>query len=29
MSQKAKNAIWGAIALIGGMILYDIIAALF
>jgi hypothetical protein len=29
MSQKAKNAIWGAIALIGGMILYDIVAYFF
>ena len=29
MNPKLKNAIYGGIALIGGMILYDIIAALF
>ena len=29
MNQKIKNAIWGAIALVGGMIIYDIIAYLF
>ena len=29
MNQKIKNAIWGAIALVGGMIIYDIIAYFF
>ena len=29
MNPKVKNAIYGAIALIGGMLLYDVIAALF
>lgn len=29
MNPKVRNAIIGAIALIGGMILYDVFAALF
>ncbi len=29
MNPMLKNAIWAAVALIGGMILYDILAALF
>ena len=29
MNQKMKKALWGALALFGGMILYDIIVALF
>ena len=29
MNQKMKNALWGALALFGGMIIYDILAALF
>lgn len=29
MNQKMKNALWGALALIGGMIIYDIVAMLF
>lgn len=29
MSPKVRNAIIGALALIGGMIIYDVLAALF